>query len=144
MSTTPNSKGALQSPLGKARGLGSAKSGTHHWWMQRVTGMALVPLTAFFLYNLDKLIHPNYSEIVISFIAHPGVTIALAAFIICAFYHAYLGIQVIVEDYVHSHARKLVLLLANKFFFAALGLIALYLLILICAPSAEWALRNAS
>ncbi len=142
MSKTHAEKGALQTPLAKVRGLGSAKDGTHHWWMQRVTGIALIPLTVFFLYNLDKLIHPNYSEIVISFIAYPGVTIALAAFIICAFYHAYLGIQVVVEDYVHGHGSKAVLLLINKFFFAGLGLTALYLLILIAGPNAEWALRN--
>lgn len=142
MSKSHAQKGALQTPLAKVRGLGSAKDGTHHWWMQRVTGIALIPLTVFFLYNLDKLIHPNYNEIVISFIAYPGVTVALAAFIICAFYHAYLGIQVIVEDYVHSHGCKTALLLFNKFFFAGLGLIALYLLILIAGPNAEWALRN--
>lgn len=144
MSKPHSSKGALQTSLGKVRGLGSAKDGTHHWWMQRVTGMALVPLTVFFLYNLDKLIHPNYSEIVINFIAHPGVTVALAAFIICAYYHAYLGIQVIVEDYVHSHGCKTAMLLANKFFFAALGLTSLYLLVLIASPNAEWAMRNAT
>lgn len=142
MSKTHSSKGALQTPLGRVRGLGSAKDGTHHWWMQRVTGIALIPLTVFFLYNLDKLIHPDYNQIVISFIAYPGVTVALAAFIICAYYHAYLGIQVIVEDYVHSHGSKMAMLLLNKFFFGALGLISLYLLILIAGPNAEWALRN--
>lgn len=142
MSKHPSQKGALQTSLGKVRGLGSAKDGTHHWWMQRVTGMALVPLTAFFLFNFNKLIHPNYNEIVISFIAYPPVTLALAAFIICAFYHAYLGIQVIIEDYVHSHGCKTALLLFNKYFFAGLALTALYLLILIATPNAEWAMRN--
>ncbi len=135
-------KGAMQTPLGKVRGMGSAKDGTHHWWMQRVTGMALIPLTAFFLLNFSKLIHPNYNEIVISFIAHPGVTIALAAFIICAYYHAYLGIQVIIEDYVHGHGCKAAMLVFNKLFFGGLALASLYFLILIAAPNAEWAMRN--
>lgn len=142
MSKKHADKGALQTTLGKVRGLGSAKDGTHHWWMQRVTGMALIPLTAFFLVNFNKLIHPNYSEIVLSFVAYPPVTLALAAFIICAFYHAYLGIQVIIEDYVHGAGCKTALLVGNKLFFAGLALTALYLLILVAAPNAEWSLRN--
>ena len=141
MSSTTD-KGAFQSTLGKVRGLGSAKNGSHYWWMQRVTGIILVPLTAFFLYHLDKLIHPDYNNIVISFIAQPGVTVALAAFIICAYYHAYVGIQTVMEDYIHHHGLRVTLIMINKYVFGALILLSLYLLVLIAAPNAEWAMRN--
>lgn len=133
-----SSSTSLKTPLGRVRGMGSAKSGTHHWWMQRVTGIALIPLAGFFLFNLDQLIHPVYSSMMM-FLAEPPVTIALILFILCAYYHAWLGIQVIIEDYVHGITAKNIALLLNKFFFAALTVCAIYATLLIGFNFADYA-----
>jgi succinate dehydrogenase / fumarate reductase membrane anchor subunit len=120
-----NKQKSLRSPLGRARGLGSAKDGTHHWWMQRVTSVALIPLSGFFLLNLHKMTDPDLSQAML-FLGKPPVTVALIAFILCAYYHAYLGMQVIIEDYVHGPAKKHGLLLFNQIFFFIRTVAALY------------------
>lgn len=120
-----SSSPSMRTALGRARGLGSAHEGTHHWWMQRVTSIALIPLTAFFLWHLDTLVAAPY-ETLRAFLGTPYVTVALLLFVFAAYYHAYLGIQVIIEDYVHRPVSKTLSLLANKFFFAVLGAAAAY------------------
>lgn len=122
---TDKNKTSYRTTLGRVRGLGSARDGTHHWWMQRVTSIALIPLSAFFLYNLNHLITPEYGRMMM-FLSKPHVTILLMMFILSAYYHAYLGIQVIIEDYVHCHATKTASILFNKLFFFALTVTALY------------------
>lgn len=138
--TVQKDKQDFRTPLHRARGLGSAKSGTHHWWMQRVTSIALIPLTAFLVFNLKHLIHPEMMQ-VIGFLAMPHVTVILSLFVVCAFYHAYLGMQVVIEDYVHCHASKTALLLANQFYFAALTAVSLYSLLRIGFSYADFATR---
>ena len=118
-------KESLRSPMGAARGLGSAKDGTHHWWMQRVSSIALIPLSGYFLCNLDRLITPNYGRMM-TFLADPPVTIALILFILCAYYHAWLGMQVIIEDYVHGKFSKPLSLILNQLFFLVIGVAAIY------------------
>lgn len=108
------SDNSMRSPLGRVRGLGSAKEGIHHWWMQRVTAVALIPLTLWFVFAVARIGGLDY-EAARAWIGHPLVAIALILLIAATFYHAKLGVQVVVEDYVHCEAAKLVSLLAVKF-----------------------------
>lgn len=114
-----------RTPLAKARGLGSAKVGTHHWWAQRVTAVALIPLSLWFVAAAAHLPGAGYEEIV-AWITSPWNTILLIAWIIAAYYHAALGIQVIVEDYIHTDWVKISGILAMKLFFAFLALASLF------------------
>ena len=109
----------FRSPLSTARGLGSAKSGTHHWWMQRVTAIALIPLIIWFLISAIGLIGAEF-DVVKAWVAQPLTSVLLILFAVAFFYHMKLGVQVVIEDYVHGEGRKLALLLAVNF--AAIGL----------------------
>ena len=105
------SKSPLRSELGRVRGLGSAKSGAHHWWVERVLSLALVPLTAWFVIELlDHLLGASRTELQ-AWIANPFVALALAALTAIAFVHTRMGLQVIIEDYVHSEGKKVALVL---------------------------------
>jgi len=105
---------SYRSPLGHARGLGSAKQGTHHFWVQRVTAVALIPLTLWLVFSLAKLPLANF-EAVHWWVAAPSVAVALVLFIAAACYHSTLGVQVVIEDYVAGEGSKIVLLLLSKF-----------------------------
>lgn len=89
---------SLRSPLGRVRGLGSAKGGTHHWWMQRVTSMALLPLTIWFALSAASLAGASYIE-TIAWIGRPWNAVLLLATIGLSFHHTAAGLQVIIEDY---------------------------------------------
>jgi succinate dehydrogenase / fumarate reductase membrane anchor subunit len=89
---------SLRSPLGRVRGLGSAKGGTHHWWMQRVTSMALLPLTIWFALSAASLAGASYIETV-AWIGRPWNAVLLLATIGLSFHHTAAGLQVIMEDY---------------------------------------------
>jgi succinate dehydrogenase / fumarate reductase membrane anchor subunit len=103
----------FRTPLARARGLGSAKSGTHHWWMQRLTAVALVPLSLWFVATLISMATADYATVV-AWLNSPLSAILGCALIVAVFYHGQLGLQVIVEDYVDTEWLKLVsILLAN-------------------------------
>lgn len=104
----------LRTPLARARGLGSAKSGTHHWWMQRLTAVALVPLSLWFVASLVVVVTADH-ETVILWLHSPLVAILCCALIVVIFYHGQLGLQVVLEDYVHSETLKLVGIVIFKF-----------------------------
>ena len=110
--------GALRSPLGRARGYGSAKEGVQHFWVQRVSAVALVPLTVWFVFSVARLPMLSYAG-VRHWVAAPSVSVALVLFIATLFYHSMLGVQVVVEDYVAGEGKKLVTLLVLKFAHAA-------------------------
>ena len=114
---------SLQSPLSRARGLGSAKNGTHHWWMQRVTAIALIPLTLWFVVAIIKITGAGHSD-AISWVQSPFNAIMLLLLIVATFYHMQLGLQVVIEDYVHSEVTKTTLMLAQKLTSFALGVAA--------------------
>lgn len=104
---------ALKTPLAKARGLGAAKEGVHHWWMQRLTGAALVPLTLWFVFNVVTMTGSGYAAVA-AWAAAPVNTVLLILLIAATFHHAQLGLQVIVEDYIHNGFWKLAILLGVK------------------------------
>ena len=116
---------SMRTPLGKVRGLGSARDGTHHWWMQRVTAIANLPLMIFFIIFIIAHLGARRAELAAA-IAHPMIAILLSLTMISVLWHMRLGLQVVIEDYVHGAATKLVAILANTFFTAALGVAALY------------------
>ena len=101
---------SLRSPLGRVLGTGSAKEGVHHWWMQRLTSIALVPLTIWFVVSLLSL--PSFEHVtVISWIAQSWTALLLVLFILVATWHSQLGVRVVIEDYVHGGAKTLTLVL---------------------------------
>ncbi|MFN7784704.1 MAG: succinate dehydrogenase, hydrophobic membrane anchor protein [Lysobacterales bacterium] len=115
---------SLRNPLAKARGLGSAKDGTAHWWAQRVSAIALVPLVLYVLYLLVSLAGADYSTVRLS-IAQPVNALLLTLFIGTAFWHARLGLQVVIEDYIHVGWLEITLMIAVKFVYVVLGLAAI-------------------
>lgn len=111
----------LRTPLAKARGLGSAKSGTHHWIAQRLTAIALIPLSIWFVFSLACITELNHQSAT-EWIQSPLVAVFLLLFIIAIFHHAQLGMQVIIEDYIGCKVAKFTGLILLKFvsFFAGL------------------------
>jgi succinate dehydrogenase / fumarate reductase membrane anchor subunit len=91
----------LRTPLKRARGLGSAKDGTHHFVVQRLTALALVPLGIWIVFLALALLHSDYAQ-ARAIVQQPFAAIWLSAFVIAAFWHAQLGLQVVIEDYVHT------------------------------------------
>jgi len=102
-----------RSALGQARGLGSAKDGTGHWWSQRLTSLALVPLSLWFMISLAAMAGADHATVV-AWIGSPTVAGLLILLVTVTFYHAYLGLQVVIEDYVHGEGWKLALLLGSQ------------------------------
>jgi succinate dehydrogenase / fumarate reductase, membrane anchor subunit len=101
---------SLRSPLGKVLGTGSAKEGVHHWWLQRLTSIALVPLTIWFAVSLLSL--GSFEHVaVITWMAQSWTALLLVLFILVATWHSQLGVRVVVEDYVHGGSKTLTLVL---------------------------------
>jgi succinate dehydrogenase / fumarate reductase membrane anchor subunit len=112
----------LRNPLKRARGLGSAQSGVGHWWTQRVTAAALVLLGLWFVITVLSLLHADFATAKAT-VAKPWNALLLILFVVTAFWHAVLGLQVVIEDYVHTRWKEVVLLVAIKFL-AVLGALA--------------------
>ena len=104
----------LRNPLATARGLGSAKAGTGHWWAQRVTALALIPLSLWFVVSMLELVRADY-VVVLDWLHAPWTAVLLSVYLFTLFYHAYLGLQVVIEDYVHTEWLKIGTLLLIKF-----------------------------
>jgi succinate dehydrogenase / fumarate reductase membrane anchor subunit len=111
----------MSTPLGRVRGLGAARSGTEHFWRQRLTAVANVPLTIAFVLIVVALLGRNHAAVV-QIIGSPLVAVVMLLFIISICTHMRIGMQVIIEDYVHDEGAKLLLLMANTFFVTAVGL----------------------
>jgi succinate dehydrogenase / fumarate reductase, membrane anchor subunit len=103
----------MRSELGRVRGLGSAKSGVAHWWAERVTSIALVPLTIWFICAAVSLVGASHDE-VLSWVASPVTVVLLICLLLTTFYHMQLGLRVVVEDYVHVDSVRFALLLLIK------------------------------
>jgi succinate dehydrogenase / fumarate reductase, membrane anchor subunit len=95
----------MRSPLGRAVGLGSAKEGVEHWWLQRITAVALVPLSLWFVIAIIRLVGADVDS-VRDWVGNPLPAIMLVLLLIATFYHASLGLQVVIEDYVHAELVK--------------------------------------
>lgn len=103
----------MRSPLGRARGLGAARAGSAHWWAQRLTSLALVPLSLWFIACAMGLEGASRADVAM-WLAHPLPMAAAIALVIATFYHLYLGVQVVIEDYVHHDLLRMGSVLAVK------------------------------
>jgi succinate dehydrogenase / fumarate reductase, membrane anchor subunit len=110
----------LRSPLGRVMGLGSAKEGVAHWWAQRLTAVALIPLLLWFVIDLIRLTGAPRAAVV-AWLHGPFAAITTVLLLLAVFYHMALGVQVVIEDYVHSEWSKITLLVLNKFVAFALA-----------------------
>ena len=103
----------MRSYLGRVRGLGSSNQGVHHWWMQRLTGIALVPLCLWLVFSMVNLGEATYSAMV-GWVGRHFNPVLLILLIICMFYHAQLGLRVVIEDYVNSELAKTISITSVK------------------------------
>ena len=105
MARTPHID-VMRSPLGRARGLGSARAGAHHWWMMRLTSLALVPLSLWFLCAMIRMMGATRDDVV-SWMAGPLPIVLMIALVIATFHHMQAGLQVVIEDYVDDHRLRI-------------------------------------
>jgi succinate dehydrogenase / fumarate reductase membrane anchor subunit len=114
------SNSSMRTPLGRVRGLGSAKSGTGHFWLQRVTAVSNLILAVIFVFVVISLVGKPYPAAVAT-LGNPFIAILALLFILSACVHMRLGMQVVIEDYVHTEGLKILAVIANTFFAIAIG-----------------------
>lgn len=112
--------GEMRSALGRVRGLGAARGGAAHWWAQRLTAVALVPLTLWFVVSALSLAGADY-PVFQEWLGTFGNAVLMILLIITMFYHAELGVRTVIEDYVHAEAAKITTLIAARFIFVIMG-----------------------
>ena len=123
-----NDHSTMRTPLGRIRHLGSARSGTQHFWRQRLTAVADVPLTVAAVVIIISLFGRNHAAVV-KILGSTFVAIVMLLFIITSVYHMWLGMQVIIEDYVHDEHLKFMTLMANTFFCVVVGFTAVFVIL---------------
>lgn len=131
MSSDPSS---LRSPLGRARGYGSAKEGVATFLAERISAVALIPLTLWFVFSVARLPMLSYSGVT-HWVRAPSVAVTLVLFLAVLFYHSSLGVKVVVEDYVAGEGKKLVVLLLVKFVHAVLAAAGIFAVLKIALGS---------
>jgi succinate dehydrogenase / fumarate reductase membrane anchor subunit len=117
----------IRSPFDRTQGLGSARDGLRHWWMQRITAVALVPLSLWFAASLIACSRSDYGMFIV-WLRTPRTTVLMVLALIALFYHIVLGLQVVVEDYVHTDRLKMPTVVAihlGSFALATAGIIAI-------------------
>ena len=122
MSDTPKH---IRTPLSRVRGLGSAHSGTEHFWRQRLTAVANIPLTIAVIVIFIMLLGRNQAAVA-QIVGSPVVAVIMLLFVISVATHMRIGMQVVIEDYVHDELAKFVLIMANTFFCIAIALTSIY------------------
>ena len=127
---------SLVTPLNRVLGLGTAKGAAEHWWMQRLTAVALVPLGSWFALALLTLPDFSYATVV-AWVQGPVTSILLILLVTAIGYHSYLGVQVVIEDYVHTKGLKIAALIASAFAHTGLAIAAVFAVLKIAfGPSA--------
>lgn len=119
-----NKSRSMQTPLAAVRGLGSAKSGLHHWWNQRMTAVAMVPLVIWMVSLCILMTGASYQD-ALAIASHPANATVLILFVVVGFWHAILGLQVILEDYVATEGLRLVLIVVIRMFAIALAALSI-------------------
>jgi succinate dehydrogenase / fumarate reductase membrane anchor subunit len=118
----------IRTPLGRIEGLGSARAGTHHFWALRVSSVALIPLSIWFVASALAYVGAEQGAVA-AYFAEPINAVLMFLFIIACAYHTSLGLQTVIEDYVHQEGAKITLLLLNRFACWIVGTAAGYALI---------------
>lgn len=121
---------SMRSAMGRVRGLGSAKSGTGHWWSQRLSAVALVPLTLWFVAAVATRTGAEHAEIA-EWLSSPWNACLMILLVVATFYHAWLGLQVVIEDYVHDERWKIGSLLLVKGVSILLALLAILAILIL-------------
>ena len=116
---------SLRSPIGRVLGLGTAKEGVGHWWTQRVSAVALVILTLWFVLALLRLDDLNYA-LVTAWLAKPVNAVLMTLLVGTMVYHSQLGVQVVIEDYIAHKGKKVIVLLVSNFLHVALGALGIF------------------
>ena len=122
--------GKMSTPLGRVRGLGAARSGTQHFWRQRLTAVANVPLTIAFILIVVALLGRNHAAVV-QILGSPLIAVIMLLFILSVTMHMRIGMQVIIEDYVQDESTKLILVMANTFFTVAVALASAFAILML-------------
>lgn len=130
MSASSSPSRSLRSPLGRARGLGSAKDGLHHWWIQRLTSIALVPLSIWFVIALVGLRDADWETYAL-WVSNPLNATMMVLFIGVGLHHAQSGMQVVLEDYVASHGARVFSIIAVKLICYGLAALSIVSVILV-------------
>jgi succinate dehydrogenase / fumarate reductase membrane anchor subunit len=115
----------METPIGRVRGLGSARSGAHHWWLERLTSVSTLLLFVWFLVSLLRMPSLDY-QTVVEWLAGPLVAVPMLLLIVSTFWHLKLGLQVVIEDYVHEEGMKFFSVTVLNFFAIALGALAFF------------------
>ncbi|HXC90112.1 MAG TPA: succinate dehydrogenase, hydrophobic membrane anchor protein [Stellaceae bacterium] len=126
----------MRSPLGRARGLGSAKEGVDHWLLQRVTAVALVPLSLWFVIALIELVGADFDAMQ-DWVGRPLPAILLVLLLIATFYHAALGLQVVIEDYVHGELARVGLVILTRLACAGLAVAGIVAVLTLALGAAD-------
>lgn len=126
---------SFKSPLNQVIGLGSARGGTSHWWHQRLSAVAIIPLGLWFAFALMRLDLGSY-QTVIDWLSAPMNAVLSSLTVVCLLYHSWLGIQVVVEDYVGRKSAKVVVLSASSFAHAFLLAVSLFAILKIAFGAA--------
>src|ERR1700749_5335796 len=115
MGSMKKNKSSMRSLLGRARGLGSAKEGVEHWWMQRLTALALIPLSLYIVGTFfNAVVFGSGYDSALAWLSSPVTAVTMILLFGTAFHHAASGVQVVIEDYVHCEMWKLLSIIAVK------------------------------